>query len=256
MKHTVLLPGLLAALAALAPLTDCRAASLTKMLGAGAGDLLKAVTLSQSEVRELGKKTVAEMDAKNQVAPANNAYVVRLNKIVADLRNEAGLNLNYKVYLTSQVNAFACPDGSVRVFSGLMDMMDDDELYFVIGHEIGHVADGDSADKLKMAYAASGARKMAGASGGAVGALSGSQLGSLGESLVNAQFSQSQESDADAYGLKLMQKNNKNQQAAVSALRKLATPGRAPSVFDSHPDANKRADAIAAKLEKGTSRRK
>jgi putative metalloprotease len=74
--------------------------------------------------------------------------------------------------------------------------------------------------------------------------------------LVNAQFSQSQESDADAYGLKLMQKNNKNQQAAVSALRKLATPGRASSMFDSHPDANKRADAIAAMLEKGTSRKK
>jgi putative metalloprotease len=255
MKHHIL-PGLLIALAALAPLADCRAAGLTKMLGSGGSDLIKAATLSTEEVKELGKATVAAMDAKNKVAPADNAYARRLDKIVAGLRNEAGLSLNYKVYLTNQVNAFACPDGSIRVFSALMDMMDDDELYFVIGHEIGHVADGDSADKLKMAYAASGARKTAGASGGAVGALSSSQLGSLGESLVNARFSQSQESDADVYGLKLMQKHNKNQQAAVSALRKLATPGRASSMFDSHPDAGKRADAIAAKIEKGTSRKK
>ena len=248
------LPGLFAVLLALAPLTDCRAANLTKMLGSGS-DLVKAATLSPAEVKEMGKATAAAMDAKNKVAPAGNAYAARLDKIVANLRNEAGLTLNYKVYLTNQVNAFACPDGSIRVFSGLMDLMDDDELFFVIGHEIGHVADGDSADKLKMAYAASGARKAAGASGGVVGALSSSQLGNLGEALINAQFSQSQESAADAYGLKLMQKYNKNQQAAVSALRKLATPGRAASMFDSHPDAGKRADALAAKLGKGTAKK-
>ena len=51
-----------------------------------------------------------------------------------------------------------------------------------------------------------------------------------------------------------MQKNGKNQQAAVSALRKLATPGRAPSMFDTHPEPGKRADAIAAKITQGVSK--
>jgi len=211
--------------------------------------MYKAATLSAEDVKELGKATAEAMDAKNKVAPAGNAYAKRLNKIVASLKNEAGLDLNYKVYLTKDVNAFACPDGSIRVFSGLMDMMDDNELYFVIGHEIGHVAGGDSADKLRLAYAASGARKAAGATGGALGALSRSDLGAIGEALINSQFSQKQEYAADAYGLQLMQKNNKNQQAAVSALRKLATPGRAPSMFDTHPEPGKRADTIAAKIK-------
>ena len=31
-------------------------------------------------------------------------------------------------------------DGTIRVYSGLMDLMTDDELLFVIGHEMGHVA--------------------------------------------------------------------------------------------------------------------
>lgn len=217
------------------------------MLDAG-GDLYKAASLSPEEIKKLGQDTADAMDAKNKVAPAGNAYAKRLDKITRTLRNEAGLQLNYKVYLTSEVNAFACPDGSIRVFSGLMDMMDDDELYFVIGHEIGHVADGDRADKLRLAYAASGARKAAAATDTVVGALSRSELGDLGEALLNAQFSQSQEYDADAYGLKLMQKNGKKQGAAVTALRKLATPGRAPSMFDTHPEPGKRADAIAAKL--------
>lgn len=214
------------------------------------GDLYKAASLSPEEVKELGKASADAMDAKCTVAGSGNAYAKRLNKIVAGLHNEAGLQLNYKVYLTSDVNAYAFPDGSIRVLSGLMDMMTDDEIYFVIGHEIGHVADGDRADKIRVAYAASGVKKAAGSTSGIVGALSRSELGDIAETLVNAQFSQSQENDADTYGLGLMQKHGKNQSAAVSALRKLATPGRAPSMFDTHPGAEERAASIEKKIKK------
>ena len=213
------------------------------------GDLFKAATLSPAEVKELGKATADALDAENRVAGSGSKYAKRLNKLVAGMHNEAGLQLNYKVYLTSDVNAIAIPDGSIRIYSGLMDMMDDDELFFVIGHEIGHVADGDRTDKLRMAYAASGVRKAADSAGGIASALSRSELGDLGEKLINAQFSQSQETDADAYGLKLMKKYGKKQMGAVTALRKLATPGRAPSMFDSHPDPDKRADAIEKMLK-------
>ena len=233
---------------ALGAFTGCRV-NPSGALDAGS-DLLKAATLTSEEVKELGRQTTAALDAENKVAGSSNAYTKRLNKIVAGLHNEAGLQLNYKVYLTSDVNAFAVPDGSIRVYSGLMDLMTDDEVYFVIGHEIGHVADGDRADKMRMAYAASGARKAAGAAGGVASALSRSQLGAIGESLINAQFSQSQESDADKYGLRLMQKNGKDQSAAVSALRKLASPGRSSSMFDSHPDSNKRASTIEGMIKK------
>jgi putative metalloprotease len=210
LKHRIIL-GFSLVLLLCAFQGNCHAGSA--LFGAGS-DLAKAATLSAEDVKELGKGTAQAMDAKNKVAPAGNPYAKRLDKIVASLRNEAGLSLNYKVYLTNQVNAFACPDGSIRVFSGLMDMMEDDELYFVIGHEIGHVAGGDSADKMKMAYTASGVRKAAGATGGVVGSLSASQLGALGEAFINAQYSQSKEYKADDYGLQLMQKNGKNQQAA------------------------------------------
>lgn len=231
----------------LALVAGCRFSPGTA-LDAG-GDFYKAATLSPEEVKELGKATSAQLDSQSRIAPAGNAYAKRLQKLVAGMNNEAGLSLNYKVYLTSEVNAFAVPDGSIRIYSGLMDMMTDDEVFFVIGHEIGHIADGDRTDKLRMAYAASGARKAAGAEGGAIGALSRSELGGIAESLVNAQFSQSQERDADDYGLKLMKKYGKNQGAAVTGLRKLATPGRAPSMFDSHPDPDKRADRIEAQIK-------
>lgn len=62
------------------------------------------------------------------------------------------LPLNFKVYDVIDVNAFACGDGSIRVFSSLMDLMTDDELMAIIGHEIGHVVHTDVKDAMKNAY--------------------------------------------------------------------------------------------------------
>jgi uncharacterized protein YicC (UPF0701 family) len=47
--------------------------------------------------------------------------------------NEDRMRLNCKVYMTQDVNA--TPDGSIRVYSGLMDLMTDQELRGVLGHD-------------------------------------------------------------------------------------------------------------------------
>lgn len=84
------------------------------------------------------------MDANNQVCADDNEYTIRLKKLTEGLGDADGIPLNFKVYYVTDVNAFACADGSVRVFSSLMDIMSDEELLGVIGHEIGHVAHRDS----------------------------------------------------------------------------------------------------------------
>ena len=62
--------------------------------------------------------------------------------------------------MSQNVNAFACPDGSVRVFSSLMDMMTDEELLGVIGHEIGHVAHKDSKKRFRTALLTSALKRL------------------------------------------------------------------------------------------------
>lgn len=62
-----------------------------------------------------------------------NKYAVRLKKIMGNHTSVNGTPLNYKVYITDDINANASADGSVRVYSGLMDLMTDDELRFVLG---------------------------------------------------------------------------------------------------------------------------
>ncbi len=109
-----------------------------------------AATLSDADIMEYTREAVQWMDENNPVAdPKTDKYGMRLQKLVSGLDNYDGLNLNYKVYLVRDVNAFATADGSVRVFAGLMDIMEDDQLMSVIGHEIGHVKNEHSKKQMK-----------------------------------------------------------------------------------------------------------
>ncbi len=226
-------------------LAGCKVGS---MADAGA-DLFTAATISNEELIQVSQEMRAQGDAEAKVAPAGNKYAKRLDRLIKKHRNEDGLSLNYKVYLTQDINANATADGSIRVYSGIMDMMTDQELLFILGHEIGHVKDGDSLDKIRTAYTASAARKGASALGGAAGALSDSVLGDLLETVLNAQFSQSQESDADAYGYAFMKKYGYDTKAAVSALKKLESLGASGGFLSSHPNSGERAKAVEAMIQ-------
>lgn len=209
------------------------------------GDLYTAVTISNEELIQVSKDMRAVGDKENTVASGKNKYAQRLARLTKRFEREDGLTLNFKAYITNEINANATADGSIRVYSGLMDMMTDNELIFVIGHEIGHVAGGDSLDKIRMAYASSGLIKAAASADARAGAaLTGTQLGELLHTVLNAQFSQKQESDADVYGYNLMKKYKIDPKAAVSALEKLG--GGPAGIMSSHPGSADRAKAIQA----------
>lgn len=171
-----------------------------KLLNAGK-DVAKAVTLNDEEIARLSRESVEWMDANNPVAADSTTYGARLKRLTEGITDADGLPLNFKVYLVTDVNAFACGDGSIRVFAALMDLMDDDELMAIIGHEIGHVVHADTKHAMKNAYLASAARNAAGAAeGSALARLSESQLGKVVATFTDAQFSQKQEYEADEHG--------------------------------------------------------
>ncbi len=59
--------------------------------------------------------------------------------------------------MAKDVNAFAMANGCIRVYSGLMDMMTDNEVEAVIGHEMGHVALGHVKKGMQVALGNAGA---------------------------------------------------------------------------------------------------
>jgi putative metalloprotease len=222
-----------------------------------ATDTFKAVTVSDDEIKSASLQMREAEDKKAHVAPSNSKYARRLARLMKPYLHEDGLTLNFKVYITKQINANATPDGSVRVYSGLMDMMNDEELLGVLGHEIGHVKLGHAMQATRVAYMASASRKAAASTGGVGGALATSDLGALGEAVINSQFSQSEETAADDYGLAFLQKHGHNGKAMETALRKLAKlddskKSTLDGLLASHPEPGKRADRIHQKLIDGS----
>lgn len=237
--------------AAVAAAASAGAVDLGNMLKGGQG-ALKAATLGDSDIKELTDRACAEMDAKAKVAGANDKYAKRLATVMQGMPTTIREQpVNFKVYLTSSVNAWAMANGCVRVYSGLMDMMDDDELRGVIGHEEGHVALGHTRKAMQTAYATSAARDLANAAGGTASSLSQSQMGELAEKFVNAQFSQSQESDADNYSFDLLTEQKLPREGLVTAFQKLARlDGGKSSMLSSHPASTKRAENMQKRLDK------
>nr|WP_281352769.1 M48 family metallopeptidase [Acerihabitans arboris] len=248
-----LMPWAGAGIIAISLLTGCENIDQNTLMQSG-GQAFVAATLSDSQVKTLSAESCAQMDQKAQIAPAGSPYAQRLNTVAAALGdNIAGTPADYKVYLTKDVNAWAMANGCIRIYSGLMDLMTDNEVEAVVGHEMGHVALGHSRKAMQLAYATTAARTAATSVGGVTAALSQSQLGELGQALVGAQFSQRQESEADDYSFDLLKKRHIDPQGLVTSFEKLASleKGQGGGMFDSHPTSEARAQHIRDRIAAG-----
>ena len=207
----------------------------------------QALTLSDDQVAAYAKESVNWMDTHNKVSDPDSEYTQRLNRLTEGLTSADGIPLNFKVYEVIDINAFACPDGSVRVFSSLMDIMDDDALLGVIGHEIGHVAKHHSKKQMRQELLTGALKDAVSSAGGKMAALTDSQLGSLGQALAGAKYSQKQEKEADDFGYEFLKSNGKNPLGMVSAFQKLQSleggdvqSSYISKMFSSHPDTAER----------------
>ena len=244
MKNTKLL---LAIATSAALLTGCQNThGINTDLAISSGlNAYKAATLSDADAKAIANQGCAEMDSGNQVASKSSKYGKRLAKIAKALGNNInGTPVNYKVYMTSDVNAWAMANGCVRVYSGLMDMMNDNEIEGVLGHELGHVALGHSLAEMKASYAIVAARDAISATSGVASQLSRSQLG---------KYSRDKESEADDFSFDLLKKRGISTQGLVGSFEKLASldGGRTQSMFDSHPPSTERAQHIRDRIASG-----
>ena len=228
----------------------------------GCQTLMDTFLVSEGEVMAMSEQACAESDTLNKVAPASSKYTKRINKIAKNLgkTTSTGVPLTYKVYLTSDVNAWAMANGCVRVYSGLMDIMTDDEVQGVLGHEIGHVALGHSTKRMQTAMAASMAigglteyggdavSKYGGKASKVTNQLTDKDWNTFLEDFINAQFSQSQETASDNYSFDLLKSKKLNTMALATAFDKLAAKGSHSNIFSSHPDANSRSQNIRNRI--------
>jgi len=217
------------------------------------GKAAQALTLSDADMAQYVKEYIDWMDKNNPVTAADNPYTKRLDSITAGMTSVEGIPLNFKVYDVIDVNAFACPDGSIRVFSSLMDIMSDDELLGVIGHEIGHIAKKHSKSSMKQALLTSALKDAVASSRKNVATVTDSQLGSLGEALASAKHSRKHEDEADDYGYEFLRDHGKNPRAMAKSFLRLKSlqeeqgvgkTSKINQLFSSHPDLDARIERM------------
>jgi putative metalloprotease len=220
---------------------------------------VQAFTLTDAQIAAYCQEYIDWMDTHNPVCddsdPGMKVYADRLANLVKGHETENGIKLDIKAYYVVEQNAFSCANGSIRVLAGLMDVLNDDELFGVIGHEIGHLINKDSKDAFRTALLTSALKDAVASTSGTAAALSDSQLGDLAEALANAQYSQKQEYAADDYGFEFLKKNSKETPAMAAALRVIqrlqdeanVDKSKTKQLMSSHPDTAKRAERLDKK---------
>lgn len=209
-----------------------------------ATDAVSAITLYDEDIKTLSRQAAEENDKQQNVASNSSQYARCIHKITTGYQQRDGYLFNFKVYLTKEINAFAMADGTVRVNNGLMDIMNDEELLFILGHEMGHVVKDHSRKKVILAYASSALRKGFASQNNEIGQIASSVLGVFAEQLANAQFSQYEERQADIYGFNFLEQVGHNTNAAITAFGKLNVLVSQHTVLSSHPEPKARAEIL------------
>lgn len=218
----------------------------------------QALTITDEQLAETVREAIEVMDKEYAVCSPNNKYTKRLSKLTKNMENVEGIELNFKVYQTKEVNAFACPDGSVRVYSALMDILSDDELLGVIGHEIGHVALRHSKKAWQWALLRSAASDAIGAVSETWSNLSDTVLGDIFSAAITAKHSREHESQADNYGYDFLKECGMNPWAMGKAFMKLKALSQQKNnsriqkwlqVFSSHPDFDTRIEQMRLRAQ-------
>jgi len=205
--------------------------------------------ISTEEEIQLGSQAAAQFEQKYGLV-TDPAMVGRLNRVAGAIVQNAerqDLPWRFRVINIDAFNAAAFPGGFVYATKGLMQGLTDEELAFVVGHEIGHADFRHSIKQLESAQL----RRLgliavvAGAGGGNVDG-NAATLVQLTDGVISSQYSQGDEAESDRYGMKKMAEAGYDPVYAISALRKLAaqggggTPDFLNTILGSHPLPKKR----------------
>lgn len=189
----------------------------------------------------------------------NRAYVAQVERVGNRIAEAVGedlpeANWEFVVFADDAVNAFAMPGGKVGVFEGLIKLVDrDDELAAVMGHEIAHVAEEHSNQRMSAELIRAGIGV-----GGAyalrdqdpeVQALALAAYGASTQVFFSLPYSRQHEREADAIGLIYAARAGYDPAAAIRFWQKMkaASGGNAPPQFlSTHPSHEDRIERLQA----------
>ncbi|MGB5966542.1 MAG: M48 family metallopeptidase [Sulfurimonadaceae bacterium] len=154
---------------------------------------------------------------------------------------------NFVVHIvqSEDINAFALPGGTIIINSELLkSVRSENELFFVLAHEIGHFKNRDHLEGVGRTF-------LAVIIGNIMGFADVSEVLDSALALSESQFSQKQESEADLYAVELMNCYYGHVNGSTDFFKHLPKEN-SYSLFSSHPKIEKRIKSIKNHIEKST----
>ena len=196
---------------------------------------------SERDVEEqLGTEAAAAIESTYEVNsdPLLTGFVSQAGQTMVGHAPRQGLPYEFDVINSDLVNAFAAPYGHIYVTRGLLEFAaSEDEVWTVLGHEIGHVARRDAMKSLKETLLWQVGLMLLARNGG-----SALDAGRLGFFFVSMRHSRRDELQADDEGVDLTYAAGYDPRASLAFLDRLATqiekerPSKWEVYFRTHPD--------------------
>jgi beta-barrel assembly-enhancing protease len=174
-----------------------------------------------------------------------------LHLFAKELKLNNAKQLRFRVVHSNTVNAFALPDGTIVVYSGILkEMKNYDELAGLLGHEASHI---NNRHTMKMLCRnLSGYLFVSTILGDANGIMA--VIGENVNSLQSLSFSREFEREADLEGFKILIANKINPQGMANLFKRLQAQEKLeiPAFLSSHPLTEERIEDINKMIKTNT----
>lgn len=185
------------------------------------------ILIDDATEASLGKNVAKELTQKEKLSSDQKAQerAAKIGKKISAVSDRQSIQYEFAVLENKELNAVSLPGGFIYINSGLLDKLNDDELAFVLGHEVGHVAAKHAVKKIQSSMAFGLIMAVGAASLNNSQAASGSAqiLDATDKiySLISLGYSRQDEYFADKLGLKYTYKAGFNPYGALTALELL-----------------------------------
>lgn len=233
------------------------AAGSIVVLSEGCESVSQAFTPSREQMSTLGADAWTELK-KQQPTTNDPRYTSRLNRVAPRIITAAGENPSqweYAVFASKDLNAFALPGRKIGFYTGIMDIMDnDDQIAVVAGHEVAHVLwnhAGERYGRTAATQAGLGVAQVALGGGGQGSQAALTALGLGAQYGLILPYSRQHELEADKYGLRYMARAGYNPREAITFWEKMSSlkSGEPPEMLSTHPNDATRIAQLRREIE-------
>lgn len=197
------------------------------------------VLIPQSFDQEIGERVYQNYLSFYNI---NSEKTDKLNEFVSFLYLKNEIPITITVVNSSQINAFALPNGQIVIFTGILDKMENyEELVGLISHEVAHI---NKRHSMKMlARNVSGYIFISAIFSDVNGIMA--VISDNANSLQSLSFSRRFENEADTEGFRLMVSNQVNPDGMVWLFQRLQKDDQlVPEFISTHPMTEKRISEI------------